>query len=39
MYRSVLDFKETQIAIKQVKDYLQKAKHRMLTLARVVLRD
>lgn len=24
MYRSVLNFKETQIAIKQVKDYFQK---------------
>lgn len=35
MYRSVLDFKETQIAIKQVKDYFQKELAEALNLMRV----
>ena len=35
MYRSVLNFKETQIAIKQVKDYFQKELAEALNLMRV----
>ena len=35
MYRSILNFKDTQVAIKQVKDYFQKELAEALNLMRV----